>query len=43
MSGAPDNIFHKIRKFDWYRTAELISPAKAREIDVMGKILPRPR
>lgn len=36
MSGAPDDIFHKIRKCDWYRTAALVSPAKAREVDKMG-------
>jgi hypothetical protein len=37
MSGAPDDIFHKIRKFDWYRTAQLISPETARKVDVQGQ------
>ena len=29
----PVDIFHKIRKFDWYRTAMLISPATCRQFD----------
>ena len=31
------DIFHKIRKFDWYRTAMLISPHTAHQFDKMGR------
>ena len=31
------DIFHKIRKFDWYRTAMLISSHTAHQFDKMGR------
>jgi hypothetical protein len=35
------DIFHKIRKFDWYRTAMLISPATCRQFDKVRALLER--
>eukprot|EP01050_Picozoa_sp_SAG11_P019704 SAG11_NODE_3185_length_2625_cov_1.849960_1_plen_49_part_00 len=36
MSGAPDDLPHKLRKFDWYRTAMLINPERASDADMVS-------
>lgn len=38
MSGAPDDLPHKLRKFDWYRTAMLINEDRASTADGWGKL-----
>eukprot|EP01051_Picozoa_sp_SAG22_P021060 SAG22_NODE_4498_length_1250_cov_16.166811_2_plen_97_part_00 len=38
MSGAPDDLPHKLRKFDWYRSAMLINEDRASTADSWGKL-----